>query len=350
MKLDRLLTGAGIVLGAAMAARQVQRARRRISFAGRTVIICGGSRGLGLILARELAEEGADLMLVARTREDLERARCELRSITGREVVVHAIDVTEDGAMRQVIDDAIARTGRIDVLMNCAGVIQVGPFDHMTRADFERALATHLWGPLAAMQAVIPVMRSQGQGRIVNVSSIGGRVAMPHQAPYAASKFALFGLSDAVGDEVARDGIRVTTVCPGTMRTGSHVNIDVKGRHESEYAWFAAAASMPFLSMDATSAARKILRACRYGERRLTVGLPARIAVVADTLLPELMPDLMSVVNRLMPDSEPLLGDTTRTGWDSLSSTAPRLLTARADRVVAEHNELRGHAPEELLG
>ena len=98
------------------------------------------------------------------------------------------------------------------MLINNAGVIQVGPLEHMEHEDFENAMATHFWGPLHLMLELIPSMRRRGFGRIVNISSIGGRIAVPHLAPYSASKFALTGLSDAVRAELAPHGIRVTTV------------------------------------------------------------------------------------------------------------------------------------------
>ena len=125
-------------------------------------------------------------------------------------------------------------------------------------------------------------MRRRGFGRIVNITSIGGRVAVPHLAPYSASKFALTGLSDAVRAELAPYGIRVTTVSPGLMRTGSPVNAQVKGQHEAEYAWFAIADSLPGFSIVGRARRRQILSACRYGDPELTITLPARSADPAE--------------------------------------------------------------------
>jgi NAD(P)-dependent dehydrogenase (short-subunit alcohol dehydrogenase family) len=346
MRFDRLVMGLGALAGSGLAVRRLRRGRRRIDFAGRTAVVTGGSRGLGLVLARLLVAEGADVTLVARTGRDLEVA-CEELGRQGRVVTSVATDVAAPGAMNSVVERVMEQHGRLDVLINCAGTIQVGPIEHMTSFDFERAMATHFWGPLFGMQAAIRVMRRQGAGRIVNISSIGGCVAVPHMVPYVASKFALRGLSMAVGDEVARDGIRVTTVCPGLLRTGSHVNIEIKGRHQAEYAWFAAANAMPLLSMGAERAAHKILSACRHGDRTLNVGVPTKIAVAADALAPELVSDAMALANRFLPDPAPLLAEA-RTGWESRSRWAPSLLTRRSDRAVAHNNELRGHAPEEL--
>src|SRR5256714_1298474 len=126
------------------------------------------------------------------------------------------------------------------------------------------ALAVHLWGPLYAMRAVVPQMRRQGGGRIVNIASIGGKIAVPHLTPYSASKFALVGLSDGMRAELAKDNILVTTVCPGLMRTGSPPNAHFKGRHRAEFTWFVLGDSLPLASIDARRAARHIITACRY--------------------------------------------------------------------------------------
>src|SRR5947208_13760729 len=121
-------------------------------------------------------------------------------------------------------------------------------------------------------------MRAHREGRIVNISSIGGRVSIPHLVPYSASKFALVGLSDGLRAELAKDNVIVTTVCPGLMRTGSPRNATFKGRHRAEYAWFAISDSLPVTSMDAGRAARQIVEACRYGEAEVVLSLQAKLA------------------------------------------------------------------------
>jgi NAD(P)-dependent dehydrogenase (short-subunit alcohol dehydrogenase family) len=140
-------------------------------------------------------------------------------------------DVSERDAAQRLIERVVERTGSVDLLINNAGIIQVAPLEHLTQKDFEEAMAVHFWGPLYTMQAVLPVMRRHG-GRIVNVSSIGGKIGVPHLAAYCASKFALTGLSDAVRPELAKDRIYVTTVSPGLMRTGSPFNAWFKGHTE----------------------------------------------------------------------------------------------------------------------
>src|SRR6476620_2220643 len=247
----------GVIAGAlgAFAGRQLVSGSRQIDFNNRVVVITGGSRGLGLVLARQLASEGARLCLLARDEEELRRAAEQFPPDV--EVMIVRCDVRRRADVRAAVDAILERWGEIDVLINNAGVIQVGPLEHMTRGDFENAMATHFWGPLHLMFEIVPFMRQRGFGRIVNVSSIGGRLAVPHLAPYCASKFALTGLSDAVRAELAPHGIRVTTVAPGLMRTGSPINAQFKGRHESEYAWFKVSSSIPGLTIAADRAATK---------------------------------------------------------------------------------------------
>lgn len=333
-----LATGA-LALGGLLAKHGL-RARRRIDFKNRSVLITGGSRGLGLLVARELAEEGARLTLAARNLAELERARTELES-RGFPIDIVACDIGKPGEAARLVKTVVDRTGRLDVLINNAGVITVAPLDNMARRDFEDAMAVHFWGPLDAMLAAIPVMRAQGEGRIVNVSSIGGRIGVPHLAPYCASKFALTGLSDSVRSEIARDGIFVTTVCPGLMRTGSPFNAWFKGQHREEFTWFAIADSAPLLSIDGRRAARQLVDACRHGDAERVISWPAKLAVVARTIAPEMTASAAALANRfVLPDNAGDGGHEAHSGWQSLSRWAPSRLTRTTERAAYANNEV----------
>ena len=330
-----LAAGAAAVLGMARLARE----RRAISFEGRTVVITGGSRGLGLVLARQLAAEGARLCLLARDADELDRARAQLPA--DAEVLVIRCDVRRRGDVRAAMDQVLERWTAVDVLINNAGVIQVGPLEHMTPDDFENAMATHFWGPLHLMFEVVPAMRRRGFGRIVNVASISGRIAVPHMAPYTASKFALVGLSDAVRAELDQYGIRVTTVSPGLMRTGSPLNAWVKGQHEAEYAWFSISDSTPGLSMSAERSARQIIEACRYGDPELTITVAAKMGVLANHLAPKLVARLMFLANRVLPG--PTAGQEgmqARRGRDSETAVTRSFATALTKKAAVANNEL----------
>lgn len=329
-------------IGAAMMTSRLSRVRHGISFDGRVVVITGGSRGLGLVLARMLVDEGARVAILARNQAELERAALELEGRGTGAVMTLRCDVRRRADVRAAVDTLIERWRSIDVLINNAGVIQVGPLDQMDREDFENAMATHFWGPLHMMLETIPIMRGRGFGRIVNISSIGGRIAVPHLAPYSASKFALVGLSDAVRAELEPDGIRVTTVTPGLMRTGSPVNADFKGRHEAEYAWFKVASSIPGLTIAAESAARNIVEACRYGDPVLTITSHAKIAAAANAVLPGTVARAMMLVARALPASNGAAGSKSRKGIENEAKTgwSPSLLTRLSDNAALANNEL----------
>jgi short-subunit dehydrogenase len=291
-------------------------------------------------MARQLKKEGARLALFARNREELMRAKEQLNGST---VLAITCDVSDRTQVQQAVDIVFQHFGRIDVLVNNAGIIQVGPIEHMTYSDYHQAMNVHFWGALHCTEAVLPHMRRRRAGRIVNIASIGGLIAVPHLAPYSASKFALVGYSDAVRTEVAKDGIRVTTVCPGLMRTGSAVNALVKGNHEAEFAWFATLSSLPILSIDADRAARKIIDAARRGVPHLTITPQARLAAILDRLMPRTFAKAMVLANRLLPAPERLWGDEAWPGIESRPSKLPRLVTLLGDRAAARNNELAAY-------
>lgn len=339
MKSARIIgVAAAAAVGVALLARH-QRALRAIDFAGKTVVIFGGSRGLGLVMARQFASEGANLVLAARDGDALERAALELTE-TGAQVTTLVCDVTNRQQVEQTIDDVMAEYGRIDVLINDAGIMEVGPVEHMTNDDFERAMATHFWGPLFTIQTALPYMRRGGAKRIVNISSIGGKIAVPHMLPYSASKFALTGLSEGLRAELAGDGFSVTTVCPGLMRTGSTYNASFKGQHRREFSWFHMSASTPVISIDARRAARQIIDAIRHGDAEVILTPVARFAVVLNALCPKTMARAMSLANWLLPRPAGHDGNQSHSGWQSVSPMVPSKLTALSDRATAENNEL----------
>jgi NAD(P)-dependent dehydrogenase (short-subunit alcohol dehydrogenase family) len=210
----------------------------------------------------------------------------------------------------------------------------------MTVADFEEAMATHFWGPLFTILAALPHMRAGGARRIVNISSIGGKIAVPHLLPYSASKFALTGLSQGLRSELASQGFAVTTVCPGLMRTGSTYNARFKGRHRQEFAWFHLSNAIPGVSVSAGRAARRIVDACRHGDAEVILTPGARAAVLANGISPVTTARLLSLANRLLPAADEHGDDRTRTGWQSVSKYVPSSMTRLSDRATVENNEL----------
>src|SRR5207253_3922625 len=309
------------------------------SYRDKVALITGGSRGLGLEIARQICAQRAKVALIARDPEELARAKTELDRLA-TEVLTIQCDLLESAQIQSAVQQTIQRFGKIDILINNAGIIEVGPIEHMQLKDFERAMRLHFWATFILYLLVVPQMRSKGGGRIVNISSVGGKIAMPHMAPYSASKFALTGFSDAIRAELARDNICVTTVTPGMMRTGSHVNAKFKGRHDIEFAWFAASAGAPLLSMDADRAARKILAACRRGQPSLTLTFAARLHVVANALFPNLTGYAMQLANRFLPESSGVEGNPSRSGYE-VRHLIPDWLMRAADKATTRNNQTK---------
>jgi len=328
------------VLGAGFytAARTAVALSRRYDFRNRLVVITGGSRGLGLLMARRLAAEGAAIVICARDAEELDKAANELR-LHAPFVAAYVCDLTQPPDVQSLFERIHREIGSVDVLINNAGIIQVGPVETMTLADYHQAMAIHFWAPLLCIEHVLPDMRRRGEGRIVNISSIGGEIAVPHLVPYCASKFALNGLSQGLREELLKDGIYVTTVCPGLMRTGSPRHALVKGQHRAEYAWFSIGGALPALSMSADRAARQIINACRYGRAKLVLSLPAKLAVRANALAPELTADINALVARMLPEPGGV-GRASVKGYHSTSEWSPSFLTALSDRAAERNNEL----------
>jgi len=338
----RLKTSLGIAIGTAlgtMVAAKALRARRAIDLAGTTVAIVGGSRGLGLAMAREFAAAGAHVVLAARDEQELERAAADVEELGGSVTTIKC-DILDRGQIERTISRIVHDRGGIDVLVNNAGIIQVGPFEHMTVADFEEAMATHFWGPLFTILAALPHMRGRGARRIVNISSIGGKIAVPHLLPYSASKFALTGLSEGLRSELAADGFAVTTVCPGLMRTGSTYNARFKGQHRQEFAWFHLSNAIPGVSMSAARAARRIVDACRHGDAEVILTPGAHLAVLANGISPATTARMLTLANRFLPRADENGDDRSHTGWQSVSKYVPSSMTRLADRATVENNEL----------
>lgn len=332
----------------AWAALKAVTGRKRFDYAGKVVLVTGGSRGLGLVMARELIHQGAHVVICAREQDELDRAFHDLAG-RGGHVLAIPCDMTQNDQVEAMVQTVLQRWGHIDVLINNAGIISVGPFETMTVEDYRNNLETNYMGPLYAILAVIPGMRQRGEGRIVNVTSIGGKVSVPHLLPYSASKFALVGLSEGLRSELAKDGIIVTTICPGLMRTGSPRNALFKGQNQAEYAWFSISDSLPLLTISAETAASQILRACQHGISEVVLSIPAKLAVLFHDLFPSLTTDLLSWVNRLLP-ADGGIGKNTAKGKDSESAVSPSWLTSLTEKAAERNNEFGPNERNRIRG
>ena len=254
------------------------------------------------MLAREFATAGCQVAICARDEAELGRARQELQR-HGAEVLAVPADIADRRQAEGLIEQTTAQFGRVDVLVNNAGVIQVGPIQAMRVEDFEQALGVMFWGVLYPTMAVLPQMLARGSGRIVNITSIGGKLSAPHLLPYNAAKFAAVGLSEGLRAELAPAGVGVVTVVPGLMRTGSHLNAWFKGNRRREFTWFALGASLPLISMDAERAARRILDATGRNQAEVILSPPAQLAARSHGLAPGTVTSMLSLVDRVLPST-----------------------------------------------
>ncbi len=339
-----LLRWAVIGLAGLLGAKLISRQQRAMSLQNKVALVTGGSRGLGLELARVLVEEGAKMAICARNAADLKKAKHILNALAKKsgnphEVLIFTCDVGKLKQVEAMIQKITRKLGPVEVLINNAGTIQVGPVEEVQLSDHAEALNAHYWGPLYTMQTVLPDMRKRQAGRIVNIASIGGKVSIPHLVPYSASKHALVGLSRGYHAELLKDHIYVTTVCPGLMRTGSPRNAIFKGKHRKEYAWFTIGDSSPLSSVNAYDAARQIIRACRYGKSDVTISVQAVLLAGLNNLLPGLMADVLGLVNRALPSAGGI-GKQQKKGYQSKSWLAPSFLTIRSQQAARRNNQL----------
>lgn len=274
--------------------------------AGQVAIITGGSRGLGLALAHRFAQAGVKLALAATSKDELEEALDDLQakgSIENREdVLLFPCDLRDPAEANRLVRATLHHFGRLDLLINNAGIIVVGPAENQPLAIYEEAMDVDFFAALHCSYAVLPAFLQQSSGAIVNIASIGGKVAVPHLLPYTSAKFALVGFSEGLHAELRHRGIRVTTVCPGLMRTGGEVHAQFRGQVKKEKAWFQLPARTPFLAASAAHAASRIFAAVDQGRTEITITPQAWLAARFAGLAPETTQQIAAMVHaHLLP-------------------------------------------------
>lgn len=306
-----------IVMGVFSALIRLLRRRQLADLRGETVLITGSSRGLGLLLAREFGHEGCRVAICARDSSELDAARDLLAQEGVDDVFTVTCDVSDSTQVAEMIERTTEHFGRIDILVNNAGLIQVGPLETNTLQDFRDAVGVMQWGTVFCTLGVLPDMMRRRQGRIVNITSIGGKLSIPHLLPYSTAKFAAVGFTEGLRAELAPKGIQVTTIVPGLMRTGSQFNGLFKGDAVREFTWFGVAGSLPIMSMDAERAAREIVLATRRGDAERILTLPAVLAVRLHGLFPGLTVNLFALAHRMILPPAPGADPTAVRGADA---------------------------------
>jgi NAD(P)-dependent dehydrogenase (short-subunit alcohol dehydrogenase family) len=321
------LGGVSAFVAAAVLFRRNRHASRldEAFFRGKHILITGGSRGLGFVLAGLMLEAGSRVTICGREQQSIDSAVASFERYSASIYAV-ACDVRDRTACAELVRASEQRFGAIDVLINNAGIIGVGAFEDQTYADFAAAMDAHFWAPLYTMSAVLGSMRSRRSGRIANVASVGGVLGVPHLAPYSASKFAQIGLSQAAAAEVASDGVKITSVIPGLMLTGSPDHALFKGRHRAEYAWFTISDANPLLSTSAKHAARRIMHAVRRGDAQVVIGWTAQLARILAALMPNTTARLVALAAAVLPRAGGI-GTASRTGAQSHSRWTQNVLT-----------------------
>jgi NAD(P)-dependent dehydrogenase (short-subunit alcohol dehydrogenase family) len=303
-------------------------------------VVTGASRGLGFLLAGELARRGHDLVVCARSEEGLAVAAADLQG-RGARVVAVAADVAVDADARRVVDTALEHFGRLDVLVAGAGVIQVGPAAAMRTQDFVDAMGVMFWGVVHPVLAALPSMRERGGGRILVITSVGGKIPAPHLLPYTAAKHAAVGFAEGLRVEAVRHGVTVTTAVPGLMRTGSPRNALFTGDRAAEHRWFTAADSIPLVSMDAGRAASRLVDAALRGTPEIVLTPAAKLATRLHGLAPSTTLRLIAAANRLLPADETRrpLTPGSAAGRPARWFAALTTLTRRAARRLHQHDD-----------
>jgi len=299
----------GIGLASTIVSTLADRTRNKADWTrGKVVLITGGSRGLGLAMAEEFGRRGAQLVLAARHEAQLAEARQLLlergAARSADDVLIVAADLRRPEEASRMIQEATRRFGRVDVLINNAGVITVGPIENQTLEQFREVMDSNFYSGLHCTLAVLPQMLERSEGSIATVTSIGGRISVPHLLPYCASKFAAVGFSEGLGMEVRSKGIRVTTICPGLMRTGSHRNAFFSGDSSREYQWFSLAANTPGASASARHAAKKIANGIATGCAEITITPQALVAARLGNLSPEAKRIAMMAMYMALPEAK----------------------------------------------
>ncbi len=191
----------------------------------RVALITGGTKGLGRSIAEGLAAAGADVVVCSRSSDEAARVAAQIAQSSGRRTLGLRCDVTSEGQVKELVDRTVRDLGKIDILVNNAGINVRGPIEDLKLEDFHKVLETNVTGPWLCARAVVPHMKRAKYGRIINVSSTLGSIALPNRTPYASSKGAVSQMTRVLALELAPYGVTANAICPGPFLTEMNASI-----------------------------------------------------------------------------------------------------------------------------
>lgn len=290
----------GVLAGLGGRAALAARRSRRIDLRGRVVVVTGGGRGLGFAISRAFLKHGCKLAICGRDGEEVAKAVASF-SRGGADVFGTVCDASEPTQVDAFIAGVIDRFGAIDVLVNNAGQCFVGPAVDLRPEDVEAALRNIFWVHFYPTAAVLAHMRSRGFGRIVNITSIGGKVPIPHQAAYAVGKYAATGWSETLAVELAKEGVLVSTITPPPLKDGAPLHVHFGGDEEAEFQWFTRMLTAPWSATDADRTARAVVDAAMHGDPERAISATSWLLQRLQGLAPGVMTRLLALADRRMP-------------------------------------------------
>ena len=268
---------------------------------GGAAVVTGAASGIGAALAQLLAAKGCDLALADRNVELLAQVAAQARA-TGVKVSEHVLDVADRAELAALPAAVLAEHGRINLLINNAGVALMGRFDQITLADFEWLMDINFWGPVRLTHAFLPHLLAQPAAHIVNVSSVFGLFAPPGQTAYVASKFGVRGFSESLRHELDGTNIGLTVVHPGGVKTAISTSARIPNAIDQTKGREATAAFDKMLRTTPQSAAATIISGVERGKKRVLIGPDAKIADVLQRLMPARYWNLMKSQARMLDE------------------------------------------------
>ena len=263
------------------------------SLKGAVAVVTGGASGIGRACCLELARQGADIAVVDLSETAAEDVAGEVRAL-GRVASIHIADVADQERMRALPEEVEAAHGKVNILINNAGVCVVAPFEQQSEEDLEWIIGINVWGVVYGCKFFLPLIRRSGEGQIVNISSLAGYYPVPGLTSYVASKHAVRGFSESLRAELVGSGIGVTCVHPGAIAT----NIPNAARYAGvkENTQRQGSAAMSRYAGSPENAARRIARGIRRNQARILIGPDARLLDLLVRASPSLT---LNLTNRL---------------------------------------------------